>query len=235
MLKKHLLVVDDDERIRKLLKQFLAKSGYRVTTAGNAAIARNLNEQIKFDMLILDVMMPGEDGLSLTRSLSNLSLTPILLLSARVEASERIEGLEMGADDYLSKPFEPRELLLRVEAILKRSSLITKDRLLGTISIGRLKYDLYRKELWQGSKRINLTSVETKLMQTFAQRPNSVLNRDELIDSVSNYNCITSSNKHSSRSIDVQIKRLREKIETDPKTPGYIKTVRGYGYMLQPD
>ena len=147
MIKKHLLIVDDDERIRKLLKKFLAKYGYRVSTAGNSAIARHLNQYIEFDMLIVDIMMPGEDGLSLTRSLSNSNKAPILLLSAKVEASERILGLEMGADDYLSKPFEPRELLLRVDAILKRRSYKTKSRAQSEISIGHFKYNLTRQEL----------------------------------------------------------------------------------------
>ena len=148
MLKKHLLVVDDDQRIRKLLKQFLTKNGYRVSTAENSTTARQLSHQIEFDLVILDIMMPGEDGLSLTRSLSSSDQAPILLLSARIEASERILGFEMGADDYLAKPFEPRELLLRVEAILKRSSNKRDLKVSTEISIGHLKYNLTRQELW---------------------------------------------------------------------------------------
>ena len=235
MIKKHLLIVDDDERIRKLLKKFLAKYGYRVSTAGNSAIARHLNQYIEFDMLIVDIMMPGEDGLSLTRSLSNSNKAPILLLSAKVEASERILGLEMGADDYLSKPFEPRELLLRVDAILKRRSYKTKSRAQSEISIGHFKYNLTRQELWQGINRISLTSAETKLLQTFAQRPNAVINRDELLTNLSIRNFTTSSVRNTVRSVDVQIKRLRQKIEIDPRNPSYLKTIRGYGYMLEPD
>ena len=235
MVKKHILIVDDDERIRKLLKKFLAKHGYRVSTAGNSAIARQLNQYVKFDILIIDIMMPGEDGLSLTRSLSNLNKTPILLLSAKVETSERILGLEMGADDYLSKPFEPRELLLRVDAILKRCSPKIEIIMVPEISIGYLKYNLSRQELWQGSKKINLTSAETKLLQILAQRPNSVINRDELLTNLSIRNFTTANIKNTIRSVDVQIKRLRQKIELDPKNPCYIKTVRGSGYILQPD
>ena len=235
MVKKHLLIVDDDERIRKLLKQFLTKHGYRISTAGNSSIARELNEYIMFDMLIIDIMMPGEDGLSLTRSLSNANKAPILLLSAKVEASERILGLEMGADDYLAKPFEPRELLLRVEAILKRSSPIIKQSIQSEVSLGLLKYNLSRQELWQGNLRIGLTSAETKLLQTLAQNPNSVINRDELLTNLSIRDFTTSNFTNTIRSVDVQIKRLRQKIEIDSKNPSYLRTVRGYGYMLVPD
>ena len=235
MLKKHLLVVDDDQRIRKLLKQFLTKNGYRVSTAENAPIARQLTNQIEFDMLILDIMMPGEDGLSLTHSLSSSDQAPILLLSARIEASERILGFEMGADDYLAKPFEPRELLLRVEAILKRSLKRGDLKVSNEISIGHLTYNLTRQELWSDSQKINLTSVETKLMQTLAQRKNIVLDRDELTRSVSKNFSVKTKEKANSRSIDVLVKRLRQKIERDPKNPGYLKTIRGIGYVLEPD
>ena len=235
MLKKHLLVVDDDQRIRRLLKQFLTKNGYRVSTAENATIARQLTNQIEFDMLILDIMMPGEDGLSLTHSLSSSDQAPILLLSARIEASERILGFEMGADDYLAKPFEPRELLLRVEAILKRSLKIGDRKVSNEISVGHLTYNLTRQELWSDSQKINLTSVETKLMQAFAQRKNIVLDRDELTRSVSKNFSFKTEEKTNARSIDVLVKRLRQKIEKDPKNPGYLKTIRGIGYVLEPD
>ena len=235
MLKKHLLVVDDDQRIRKLLEKFLTNSGYRVSTASNSAIARDLIQQIDFDMLILDIMMPGEDGLSLTRSLSNLNKTPILLLSARVEASERILGLEMGADDYLAKPFEPRELVLRVEAILKRSSKDNTSIIKKEMSVGHLKYNVIRRELWSGTQRVNLTSLETKLMDTFAQRPNAVLNRETLAKSLAKGSVSEVDGKANARSIDVLIKRLRQKIEKDPRNPGYLKTIRGFGYIMSPD
>ena len=235
MIKKHLLIVDDDERIRKLLKQFLTKNGYRISTASNSAVARQLNQILEFDMLIVDIMMPGEDGLSLTRSLSKENHTPILLLSAKVEASERILGLEMGADDYLSKPFEPRELLLRVDAILKRSIPRIPPIVRTEVSIGQLKYNLSRQELRQGNTRINLTSAQTKLLQILAQRSNSAISRDELLTNLSVHKFTYSGTKNTIRSVDVQIKRLRHKIELDPKNPSYLKTVRGYGYILKPD
>ena len=235
MFNKHLLVVDDDQRIRELLKQFLTKNGYRVSVASNSLIARDLSEQIEFDMIILDIMMPGEDGLSLTQALSQSSNIPILLLSAKVEASERIIGFEMGADDYLGKPFEPRELLLRVEAILKRSVRKKDANTINEISIGHLAYNILRQELWSETGMINLTSLETKLMQTFAQRPNLALDRDALLKSISRPPSFSNNKKANDRSIDVLIKRLRQKIEKDPKNPGYLKTIRGHGYMLKPD
>ena len=234
-MKKHLLVVDDDQRIGKLLEKFLTNNGYRVSTAANATIARELHQQIKFDMLILDIMMPGEDGLSLTQSLSKYDQTPILLLSAKVEASERILGFEMGADDYLGKPFEPRELLLRVEAILKRSGEQLNKKIANELCIGRLKYNSSRQELWSETSRVSLTTTETKLMQTFARKPNSMLSRDEIAKSLTAYSLSMKSKKISARSIDVLVKRLRQKIETDPKNPSYLKTVRGFGYVLEPD
>ena len=235
MFRKHLLVVDDDERIRKLLDRFLTKNGYRVSTAGNSEIARELYQQIEFDIIILDIMMPGEDGLSLTRSLSNLASTPILLLSARVEPSERIQGFEMGADDYLAKPFEPRELLLRVEAILKRSLRKIEFTNKSEISLGKFKYNVKRQELWSGKNKINLTSMETKLMQTFAERSNTVLDRDQLTKNISKISGLLINEKSNLRNIDVLVKRLRHKMETDPKNPGYLKTIRGFGYVLEPD
>jgi len=235
MFNKHLLVVDDDQRIRELLKKFLTKSGYRVSIASNSIIARDLFKQIEFDIIILDIMMPGEDGLSLTRALSRSNHTPILLLSAKIETSERIEGFEMGADDYLGKPFEPRELLLRVEAILKRSASKKNSTIPNEISIGHLKYNVLRQELWAKTRMIKLTSLETKLMQTFAQRPNSILDRDALSKSISRSPNPSENQKPNGRSIDVLIKRLRQKIEKDPKNPGYLKTIRGLGYVLKPD
>lgn len=235
MLKKHLLIVDDDKRIRELLEQFLKKNDYRVTLAEDSFEARILLSSIEFDLLIIDVMMPGEDGLSLTKYISKTRLTPILLLSARVETSERILGLEMGADDYLSKPFEPRELLLRVEAILKRSKPPNDSKLPNEVSIGDFKYNLIRQELWCGVTRINLTSTQTKLMQIFVNSPNTVISRDELIKNISTVDNNVEQLSNKIRSIDVQINRLREKLELDPRNPGYLKTVRGYGYIFEPD
>ena len=179
--------------------------------------------------------MPGEDGLSLTQALSQSGHTPILLLSAKIEASERILGFEMGADDYLGKPFEPRELLLRVEAILKRSVKKKISYTLNKVSIGHLNYNISRQELRSETRMINLTSLETKLLQTFAQKPNLVLDRDTLSKSISRSTTLSNNQKSNDRSIDVLIKRLRQKIEKDPKNPIYLKTIRGLGYILKPD
>ena len=235
MRTKHLLVIDDDKRIRTLLKKFLNESGYRVTTAESSTQARELVKHIHFDLLILDVMMPGEDGLSLTKDISRTISVPILLLSARVQTSERILGLEMGADDYLTKPFEPRELLLRVEAILKRSIKEVEPILPTKIFIGKMQYDPVRQELWKENRRVNLTSVEITLMQIFVSNSKLVITRDQLQRHIHNLSKTIKTTKQRSRSIDVQIKRLREKIEQDPKNPRYLKTVRGAGYILDPD
>ena len=235
MYKKHLLVVDDDKRIRSLLKKFLNGNGYRVTTAENSIQARDLVKCIEFDLIVLDVMMPGEDGLSLTNYISKTNPLPILLLSARVQTSERILGLEMGADDYLAKPFDPRELLLRVEAILKRSFRKAEPKIPSEISIGTMKYNSNRRELWRGNKRVNLTSLEISLMQIFVSKPDLVLTRDELNIQLRSLSNNQKKVYKSSRSIDVQIKRLRGKIEENPGRPRYLKTVRGMGYILEPD
>ena len=235
MDKKHLLIVDDDERIRTLLERFLVEKNYRVTIASNSKKARSLVEMIIFDLAIVDVMMPGEDGLSLTKYLTSTRLMPILLLSARVETSQRILGLEMGADDYLAKPFEPRELLLRVEAILKRSSNNENSNSSRKVFIGKLAYDKLRGELWEGNDRIPLTSAEIKLLYLLSDKINSVVSRDELVNSISQIPDNANKPQHKLRSIDVQIKRLRKKLEQDPKLPRYLKTVRGQGYILQPD
>ena len=235
MHKKHLLVVDDDKRIRALLKKFLHENGYTVTTAGNSIEARSLITTIEFDLLVLDIMMPGEDGLSLTKDISKNYPVPILLLSARVQTSERIVGLEMGADDYLPKPFDPRELLLRVEAILKRSARKIELDIPEEIYLGDKTYYSRRRELWKGTKMLNLTSVEAKLMQIFISKPNFVVTREELLSQVLNLGMNKKENMGKSRSIDVQVKRLREKLEQDPRNPRYLKTVRGIGYILEPD
>ncbi len=235
MKRKHLLIVDDDERILTLLERFLSDKNYRVSTAANSKEARKLIEIIVFDLAVVDVMMPGEDGLSLTKYLSQTQVAPVLLLSARVETSERIIGLESGADDYLPKPFEPRELLLRVEAILKRSAIRSDKNSSQKIWIGELAYDTSRWELWKGDKRIHLTTAEIKLLHLLSSRLNSVVSRDDLIRSISVKPNNSEESQNKLRTIDVQIKRLRTKLETDPKVPRYLKTIRGQGYILQPD
>ena len=227
----HILVVDDDERIRGLLQKFLAKHDYWVTTARDAAHARRLLEGLEFDLLVLDVMMPGEDGLSLTKDLSEKLSTPILLLTARGEADDRIKGLEVGADDYLAKPFEPRELLLRINAILRRvpKPEPSKD-VPKTLQLGPVRYDMTRGELWHGPDLVRLTATESALMRLFSAKPNEPISRTQLVEDLGR-----DDGQAQERAVDVQITRLRRKIETDPKSPRYLQTVRGAGYMLAPD
>ena len=226
----HLLVVDDDERIRGLLQKFLIRSGFLVSTARDAAQARRLLGGLEFDLLVLDVMMPGEDGITLTRDLRRTMATPILLLTAKGETSNRIEGLEAGADDYLVKPFEPKELLLRINAILRRMPQARPaDTLPKSLHMGAVRYDPDRGELWRGADLIRLTATEAQLMRIFAASAGSAVARGRLVGDLER------EAGGGDRAVDVQITRLRRKIEDDPKQPRYLQTVRGEGYMLQPD
>lgn len=218
----HILVVDDDRRIRELLKRYLSDNGYRVTIAESAAEARARLAGLAFDLLVLDVMMPGETGFELTTSLRRSSNVPILMLTARGEAGDRIEGLERGVDDYLAKPFEPRELLLRIGTILRRAR--TGDTTREEITLGETSFNVTRGELRKGDEIIRLTTREIQLMRIFAAHPGQSLSRLDLCE-----------NEAAERSIDVQINRLRRKIEDDPRNPVYLQTVRGEGYMLLPD
>ncbi len=229
----HILVVDDDERIRSLLRRFLMRSGFLVTTARDAAQARRLLSGLDFDLIVLDVMMPGEDGFSLTRDLRRHMTTPILLLTARGETQDRISGLESGADDYLPKPFEPRELLLRIAAILRRIPA-AESRGPKFLSIGHLRYDTDKGELWQGDVPLRLTGTEQALLRRLADTPRQPVSRTELIEDMGR-SPSDEAGENSERAIDVQITRLRRKIEPDPKEPRYLQTVRGTGYMLVPD
>lgn len=227
----HILVVDDDQRIRTLLKQFLVKNGYLVTEARDAAHARRILGGLAFDLLIIDVMMPGEDGFSLTTGLTRVVDSPVLLLTARGEIEDRITGLEAGADDYLPKPFEPRELLLRVGAILRRAAAIpAQDDPPKALALGDTRYDISRGELWHGDALVRLTSTEASLMRVFAKTPNEALTRERLVTELGG-----AAGGAQERAVDVQITRLRRKIELDPKNPRYLQTVRGEGYMLTPD
>ena len=225
----HLLIVDDDERIRSLLQQFLVQSDYLVSTAEDAEQARTLLSAIEFDLIILDVMMPGQDGISFTADLRILQInTPILLLTARGETEDRIKGLEAGADDYLPKPFEPKELLLRINAILRRMPDLKEDQMMPkTLSLGHLKYDVARNELWEGETQIRLTTTESQLMKIFTSALGEPISRVDLVTSLGRD--ISSA---QDRAIDVQITRLRRKIEVNPGQPRYLQTVRGAGYML---
>lgn len=231
-LQAHLLVVDDDERIRGLLQKFLMRNGFLVTIARSAAQARRLLAGLEFDLLVLDVMMPGEDGIALTRDLRARSPVPVLLLTARGETASRIEGFEAGADDYLVKPFEPKELLLRINAILRRVPQVRPAPGPKVLHLGEVRYDIDRGELWRGVDPIRLTATEAQLMRMFAAAAGQPLTRERLSGDLPPED---GADRGSDRAIDVQITRLRRKIEADPKQPRYLQTVRGSGYMLAPD
>jgi two-component system phosphate regulon response regulator OmpR len=221
----HLLVVDDDERLRALLQRYLTSNGYRVTAAPDAAGARALMKSFAFDLLVLDVMMPGESGFDLTKSVRVGSSVPILILTARGEADDRIKGLELGADDYLPKPFEPRELLLRVNALLRRAAPPATVAH-AEVRMGDAVYDPERGQLRRKGKPVHLTSSESALLKLFAANAGRSFSRTDLC---------TRLGVALERSIDVQVTRLRRKIEEDPKLPLYLQTVRGVGYVLVPD
>ena len=214
----NLLVVDDDERIRNLLSQYLIKEGFIVSTANGADIARKKIQLIKFDLIILDIMMPGDDGLTLTQEIRNNSDIPIILLTAKSGTDSKIEGLEIGADDYLTKPFNPKELLLRILSILKRSK--SEDSIDNEIFFGDFILNIEKRELTKAEDRVYLTDREMNLLIALAKSPGQPLNREKLagID-------------EPGRSVDVGINRLRRKIEKDPRMPLWLQTVRGEGYI----
>ena len=225
MTERHLLVVDDDDRIRDLLGEYLGRSGFRVSVARDAAAARRLLGGVHFDLLIVDVMMPGEDGFSLTRWLRERGeAAPVLMLTARDAPDDRITGLSLGADDYLAKPFEPRELLLRIEAILRR--VAAPPPASAEIRLGGRRFDPARNELAGDGAAVRLTDAETRLLSTLASRANVAVDRDVLAGDASD---------GAGRAVDIQVTRLRRKIEADPANPRYLRTVRGRGYMLTPD
>ena len=227
----HLLIVDDDERIRGLLQKFLMRNGFLVSAARDAAHARRLLNGLEFDLIVLDVMMPNEDGMTLTRDLRTRMTTPILLLTAKGETSDRIAGLEAGADDYLPKPFEPKELLLRINAILRRvPAAKSADQFPKMLHLGPVRYDVDRGEMWRGADMIRLTATEAQLMRIFAARPGEPVSRTRLVEDLGG-----GRDPSQERAVDVQITRLRRKIEADSKQPRYLQTVRGAGYMLAPD
>ncbi len=227
----HLLIVDDDERIRSLLRKFLMRNGFLVTAARDAAHARSILSGLDFDLIVLDVMMPGEDGTSLTRHIRETSDTPVMLLTAKGETEDRIKGLEAGADDYLAKPFEPKELLLRINAILRRMPEPEGDQSVPKVlHLGSIRYDIDRGEMWQGEEPLRLTATESQLMRIFSKTPGEPVTRTKLVEELRR-----DKGQAQERAVDVQITRLRRKIEEDPKQPRYLQTVRGAGYMLAPD
>lgn len=221
---KHLLVIDDDSRIRTLLKRYLSNNGYRVSTAKNAAEARKTMEGLEFDCLILDIMMPGESGMDFAGALRKDNPIPILMLTARAETESRIMGLEVGVDDYLSKPFEPRELLLRIRNILKHHDNNASSPI-DQVTFGPFLYNLDRQELICGEDVIRLTDRERELLDMFAAQPGATVTRLAL----------AGEDGTGERTIDVQINRLRRKIEPDPSNPIYLQTIRGVGYRLLTD
>ena len=215
----HLLVVDDDAGLRSLLGRYLRREGFMVTTAKDAAEASDTLGSLAFDAIVLDVMMPGEDGVSLTRRLRERSAVPILLLTARDGPEDRIGGLEAGADDYLAKPFEPRELALRLERLLSRRPQAERS---GTIRFGVNELDLRKGTLMRGGEPVRLTGAELTLLRTLAAKPGAAISRAALAEKTGGHD----------RSVDVQVTRLRRKIEDDPRTPVHVQTVRGVGYAL---
>ncbi len=221
----HILVVDDDDRLRELLAKFLHENGFLVATASDTADARAKLAGLEFDLIVLDVMMPGESGLEFCEELRRKSAVPILMLTAMGEPGDRIAGLERGVDDYLGKPFEPRELLLRVRSILRRVPVTPVAPT--EVHMGDVMFDPGREELRRGGQPVRLTSVEVALLKALAERPGEVLSRDELFE--------RTGAGGGGRAVDVQVTRLRRKIEPDPRLPRYLQTVRGRGYVLRPD
>ncbi len=228
MSEAHVLVVDDDARLRALLSRYLAEQGFRVTTAGHAAEAREQMRSMQPDLLVLDVMMPGETGLSLTNSLrAEHAGLPILLLTARGAPEDRIAGFEAGADDYLGKPFEPYELVLRLRAMLRRVVPPAPAEPTGPVPLGILIFDVERAELSGPDGIVHLTGGEAALLQALARKPGEVLSRDWIVETLG-------MDETGERAIDVQVTRLRRKIEADPREPRFLHTVRGRGYVLKP-
>ena len=218
--KAHILVVDDDDRIRDLVKQYLNENNYLVTTAISAEDAQNKVNIIKFDLIVLDIMMPGKSGLTFTTENKNKLYTPIILLTARGEPEERVHGLEIGADDYLAKPFEPKELALRIKNILNKTKSKNIKRL---IEFGNVKVDLSKHLILKDKKEFKINNTEKTILEVMINSPGKSFSRDEIGKII---------NLEKERSIDVIITRLRKKIELDPKNPKYLQTLRGEGYVL---
>lgn len=227
MKEHHILVIDDDERLRILLRRFLEESGFRVTDAGSAQEARSILKGMAFDILVVDVMMPGETGIEFLADLRKDDPVPALFLTARSETESRIEGLEAGADDYMSKPFEPRELVLRIQRILQRNVLTEQKTMANDVRFGPFHFDIVSGLLTKAGSRLHITTAEQQLLGTFAEAPNTVLSRDDLSNILNG--------RMEGRSIDVAVARLRRKLEPNPRHPVYLQTVRNRGWMLRTD
>jgi len=222
----HILVVDDDARLRQLLSRYLSENGYMVSTAADAAEARRQLDSMEFDLIVLDVMMPGESGIELTRGLRQGNNVPILLLTAMGDTADRITGLDAGADDYMGKPFEPRELLLRIVSVLRRSTREAPPERQQS-RFGRFTFDVERQELSEEGAPVHLTTAEAALLGVLVARAGETLSREDLAE-------LTGVDGNL-RTVDVQITRLRKKIEDDPRLPRHLQTVRGRGYVLWTD
>ena len=218
--KAHILIVDDDDRIRDLVKEYLSQNDYLVSTAKDSNDAFNKTKIIKFDLIVLDIMMPGQTGLEFTQEYKNKIKTPILLLTAKGEPSERIEGLEVGADDYLTKPFEPKELILRINNILQKTQSLEIKRV---IEFGNIKVDLRKQFIYKNDLSIKINNTEKMILEKMINTPGKIYKREEIADLI---------NLDKERSIDVIVTRLRKKIEESPKNPKYLQTIRGEGYVL---
>lgn len=225
MKEHHILVIDDDERLRILLRRFLEESGFRVTDAGSAQEARSILKGMAFDILVVDVMMPGETGIEFLADLRKDDPVPALFLTARSETESRIEGLEAGADDYMSKPFEPRELVLRIQRILQRNVLTEQKTMANDVRFGPFHFDIVSGLLTKAGSRLHITTAEQQLLGTFAEAPNTVLSRDDLSNILNG--------RMEGRSIDVAVARLRRKLEPNPRHPVYLQTVRNRGWTLR--
>ena len=218
--KAHILIVDDDDRIRDLVKEYLSQNNYLVSTAKDSDDALEKTKIIKFDLIVLDIMMPGKTGLEFTQDYKNKIDTPILLLTAKGEPSERIEGLEIGADDYLTKPFEPKELILRINNILSKTKSLEIKR---EIEFGNIKIDLKKLFIYRNEQRLKINNTEKKILEKMINFPGKIFKREEIASLI---------DLNKERSIDVIVTRLRKKIEESPKSPKYLQTIRGEGYVL---
>jgi len=229
--KAHLLLVDDDVRILSLLSAYLSQNNFLISSAHNSTEARCLLDYFEFDLLVIDIMMPGENGLELLENIRKRTNVPAIFLSAKGESKDKISGLEIGADDYLSKPFEPKELLLRLERLLIRNNKEYSNKIIKCIEIGNKVFDLQRLELYQENHLIKLTNLEISLLNFFALNPAKTISREMVIN---NLDLSQGKRNLNKRNVDVQITRLRKKIEPDPANPRHLKTIRGKGYQFLP-